>query len=316
MAIINANKLVFYHPCDSLTDADSVVWTNGLLWGGDVQFVTGKVGNAIQPADGTGDMGIAGYGDYTGAARITTALWGKDLANSGGVCNIGFAGGVYQIVQIYGPNVAMWIGGGQDNEWRNIMAAAPGWHFYVLDLERSGGNWILRHSIDGAAWTTESPKAGNAMSGSPTQTHIAVTSGGWADEIAAWMDADLFTSEELQDLYNLGSSGGAGLDQYDNKTVNIASDPSAAAITVSPNDSGGNGSGTTPFSRNYESGTDVTLTAPATSGNRAFAGWRNSGGDTLSMSRSFVLTVSGDATITAHYESIGDSRDDHSVASP
>jgi len=98
--------------------------------------------------------------------------------------------------------------------------------------------------------------------------------------------------------------------------VDVASDPSGATVSASPNDENGNGNGTTPFSRRYADGAGVTLTAPAKSGNRVFLEWRDGGGNTLSSSRALGVTVAGAGTYTAHYEFVGDSADDYLVASP
>jgi len=219
-----------------------------------------------------------------------------------------------------GGTIATWIGGGITTLLSTLNDG--GQHFLVVDFgNTSGTTWRLKTSVDGAAFVDQNTATGPAVAVADTDPAITmsgVASDAFVDEVAMWTGHTEFTTSELDQLYSLANTHGVGLDQYTSQftAMSIASDPSATAITVSPNDNGGSGDGTTPFARNYPSSTEVTLTAPATSGNRVFAGWRNSGGDTLSLSKSFVLTVSAAETVTAHYESIGDSRDDHSVASP
>jgi len=62
-------------------------------------------------------------------------------------------------------------------------------------------------------------------------------------------------------------------------TVASSNPSSGVAITVSPNDKSGLGNGTTQFARSYNSGTTVTLTAPATSGANTFQKWQKNGVD-------------------------------------
>lgn len=219
-----------------------------------------------------------------------------------------------------GGSVATFSGAGITTLLSTLNNGSP--HFLVADFENtSGTTWRLKTSVDGAAFVDQGTATGPAVAVADTNPAITMANAvadAFVDELAMWAGHTEFTSAELNQLYDLANTYGLGLDQYTSQfiDINIASDPSIAAIIVTPNDNDGNGNGTTPFARNYASSTDVTLTAPATSGNRVFAGWRNSGGDTLSLSKSFVLTISAVATMTAHYESIGDSRDDHAVASP
>ncbi|OGD18269.1 MAG: hypothetical protein A2W03_14100 [Candidatus Aminicenantes bacterium RBG_16_63_16] len=57
------------------------------------------------------------------------------------------------------------------------------------------------------------------------------------------------------------------------KQLAVKATNSGTAVTVSPNDVSGYGSGTTDFTRNYLDGTAVTLTAAATSGSLSFQKW-------------------------------------------
>jgi len=196
-------------------------------------------------------------------------------------------------------------------------------HFLVADFEWvSGTTWRLRTSVDGAAFVDQGTQSGPSTASADTDPAVALSdaaSDAYMDEVAMWAGHTQFTTAELDNLYDLANTHGKGLDQYTqqySKTINLASDPSGVSITVSPNDSNGDGDGTTPFSRTYSDSTDVTLTAPAKSGNRAFLEWRDSGGNTLSSSRTVTVTVTTAETYTAHYEFLGDSADDYAVASP
>ncbi|HEX4321173.1 MAG TPA: glycoside hydrolase family 44 protein [Acidobacteriaceae bacterium] len=80
-------------------------------------------------------------------------------------------------------------------------------------------------------------------------------------------------------------------------TVN-SSGASAVAIAVSPADNNKAGNGSTSFARVYNSGTSVTLTAPATSGTAKFASWS---GCTSASTVTCTIAMSANTTVTAGY---------------
>lgn len=83
-------------------------------------------------------------------------------------------------------------------------------------------------------------------------------------------------------------------------TVASVNPASGVNITVSPSDVVGGGNGPTQFTRTYNSGTTVTLTAPATAGGNNFQRWQRDGVD-WSGSLSTGLVMSGNHTMTAVY---------------
>jgi len=83
-------------------------------------------------------------------------------------------------------------------------------------------------------------------------------------------------------------------------TVASSNPSSGVSITVSPNDIGGFGNGNTQFTRTYDDSTNVSLTAPATSGGNNFQKWQRDGVD---VTTNAVTNVTMDAahTMTAVY---------------
>jgi hypothetical protein len=88
-------------------------------------------------------------------------------------------------------------------------------------------------------------------------------------------------------------------------TVDSAAPSSGISILVSPNDNNGASSGTTPFTRSYYSGTQVTLSAALTDNGYSFVSW--SGCTSTSGAGGFncSVTVSGSTTVTANYNEPG-----------
>jgi hypothetical protein len=70
------------------------------------------------------------------------------------------------------------------------------------------------------------------------------------------------------------------------------------AITVSPADNNNTSSGSTAFTLNYDAGTSVTLTAPATSGGSTFVSWT---GCTTAATVKCTVTLNAATTVTAGY---------------
>lgn len=84
-------------------------------------------------------------------------------------------------------------------------------------------------------------------------------------------------------------------------TLNVTSSPeTGVSMIVSPSDLTGAGNGVTTFSRSYDDGTVVNVTAPETAGDGVFQRWRL-GGQDLSTNRSLSITLQNDADLEAVY---------------
>ena len=81
-------------------------------------------------------------------------------------------------------------------------------------------------------------------------------------------------------------------------TVNSASPASGVDITVTPADNNSLENGTTSFTRTYNSGTVVTLTASATAGGNNFSAWT---GCTSASTVTCNVTLGANTTVTATY---------------
>jgi hypothetical protein len=86
------------------------------------------------------------------------------------------------------------------------------------------------------------------------------------------------------------------------RVLNVASadTPGGVTVAVSPSDRNGAGNGTTPFDRLYDSGTQVTLTAPPTVAGQNFLQW-TANGAALTSSTTATVTMNADYNLTATY---------------
>lgn len=230
MAILQNDKLKYYHPCNTMIDSSGITWVhNALTWDAETQFIPGKIGSGIEYSGGgsfasISDNASGGYGHLGGASRVTTAFWGSGLSYPGTAYGVMIGFSSYgnsdlQCLQIWGDDeyLRMWNGNSENDGIQNALTIpTSGWHFYVIDAEWTGSDWTIRHSLDGSGWVSDGTISISAMVGTPTKTVIFVAETTTkVDDVALWKDATLFTSQELQNLYNLGNQHGIGLDQYE-----------------------------------------------------------------------------------------------------
>ncbi|MGA2752479.1 MAG: glycoside hydrolase family 44 protein [Terracidiphilus sp.] len=89
-------------------------------------------------------------------------------------------------------------------------------------------------------------------------------------------------------------------------TVDSAAPSSGILISpVSPADNNGSSSGTTPFTRSYYSGTQVTLSAPLSDNSYSFVSWSGCTSTTGSGGFNCIVTVNANTTVTANYNQAG-----------
>jgi List-Bact-rpt repeat protein len=85
-------------------------------------------------------------------------------------------------------------------------------------------------------------------------------------------------------------------------TVASSNPSSGVAINASPTDRNGQQNGTTQFTRSYNSGTSVQLTAPSSASNHPFQKWQRNGSD-YSTNVQVSVTMSANTTMTAVFGS-------------
>ena len=81
-------------------------------------------------------------------------------------------------------------------------------------------------------------------------------------------------------------------------TIDSTSPTAGVAITVLPADNTNSANGTSPFTRTYNSGVTVTLTAPATSGSSTFLSWS---GCSSASTVTCTIILTANTTVTANY---------------
>ncbi len=110
-------------------------------------------------------------------------------------------------------------------------------------------------------------------------THVTLTapSKSYGKYFLKWLvDGTEYSTAEIQVTMNAGHTARA-VYQSTTYPLSVQSSPSGVNITVAPPDNNGNGNGGTNFTRTYNPGTAVTLTAPASFDGGTFIKWKVNG---------------------------------------
>lgn len=234
MSLLQNENLAYYHPCDDLFDGDGVEWGYLSTWG-PASFTAGQVDSSLVDVDGIvtfiANSGLDGGLD--GVDKFVTAFWSYDLVDAvGHEVSVGFVNetaSFFQIVRVSQGDVILFSGVTPIVTWTGILSPASGWHFLVLDFEKDGSSWILKHSMDGASFTQEPDEAGASMGGLANYSLIGVGAASSpspimrVDEVAFWRNNTTFTPQEIQNLYDLGNIYELNMAQYSVTYPTIAS---------------------------------------------------------------------------------------------
>jgi uncharacterized delta-60 repeat protein len=248
--------------------------------GGAAYYVTGKtLGTPHNSYSGFVGMKIT-----VGANPVTVTALGR-LCVSGNtgthtVKLVKAVGGT----DVAGGSVSVAMSGGTAGAFKYASLSSPvvlaaGTSYYVVSKETSGGDQYY-----GADTTITTTTIATEVSGV-----YGAGGGAWSVNGGA---GQTYGPVDFQYL-----SGGAVVRTL---TVASATPNSGVPITVSPNDNTGAANGTTAFTRLYNDGTGVNLTAPVTAGANTFQKWQKNGAD-LSTSASIIVTMNADCTLTAVY---------------
>jgi hypothetical protein len=122
----------------------------------------------------------------------------------------------------------------------------------------------------------------------------------WQDDAVLWTVVTIATA-----LAGCGGGGGSSITPPPpptvyTLTVNTVDPTSGVALTVLPADNNGASNGSSSFTRTYNSGTAVTITAPASVGSHTFSSWS---GCTTAQTMTCSVTIAANTTVTATYVS-------------
>lgn len=165
------------------------------------------------------------YPDAIGATRIATAFWTNNPTKGDATLTVerGYSIALTATSISLGGTTAVW-----DNaDITTLMDESIGLndgssHLLVMDFVNTGGtNWNLQTSVDGAAFTDQGVQDSGTQSVTTVTTDPNVSlsdplgdSGQWVDELVMWVDNDLFSTTELDNLFELANTFGEPMNQF------------------------------------------------------------------------------------------------------
>lgn len=154
------------------------------------------------------------------------------------------------------------------------------------------GNGAAPGGGGGGSWSFNFSSAGSGANGKVVITYLTANLGPCT--------GGAITTDGAYTIHTFTSNGTFTVVTHLALTV-ISSNPNSGVnVTVSPVDINSQSNGSTQFTRTYNSGTSVTLTAPATAGGNSFLKWQRGGVD-YSTDQSITFTMDADYTVTAVY---------------
>lgn len=233
--LLHDESIIFYHPLDDLIE-----YTKGLAWSSvdnHASFVPGLLVSGIKLDPGNVLERLyypaSTYDSVENASGITTCMWVSGFLTADTVqrlveVGIGQDGGlgnrnkaiIYKTSTTDGFNTAGRFDGTFGSQvWTPAPSNDTDWHFFVVDLRYEGTGWRHRISFDGAGWldlgvnvhggniTTPDSKPLISINDSTTATIVV-------DEVVFWGNNNLFTSQELSNLYELYNTHSSTMDKY------------------------------------------------------------------------------------------------------
>jgi hypothetical protein len=200
---------------------------------------------------------------------------------------------------------------GKDPDWEDTQTIAPAnvsasvlssssirisWTPIVF-TGCSGGYKVYYSTTSGGPWSYAGSTANKSAASydvtglNPGTTYYFVVK---TQTDPNFWNSNTVVSEYSQEASSSGNSGGGPY------TLTVQSTPNTGVnITVSPNDNNGSGNGTTNFTRTYNSGTKVTLTAPGSHQGQNFSKWTVDG--VTQTGQTIIVTMNGNHTVRAFY---------------
>lgn len=163
------------------------------------------------------------YPDGSGNDHIATAFWTRNPSSGDASVSVtrDFTINVSS-GQIDLDGSVVWSGSAIDTLTAQLNTSSN--VFVVLDAEHtSGGNWVLKTSLNGSAFTDQGSGVGTKLPAAFSSNDAALMLDNpdgedqWIDELILWAGGSgfsTFTTEELGNLYDLGNTLGLPMYQY------------------------------------------------------------------------------------------------------
>lgn len=233
MSLLRHDDVLWYHPLDDFTEhIKNEAWDDKQL---QIGFSDGIIVSGMTTPTGTSWTELnelrsdAGYTDIQGASRITTCFWVSGFFQNNSflkILTLGYEVSLnentfrFEITASNDVKYRVRIAGDGMNATTIVSRPTDdGWNFVVLDAVREGANWHSRISFNGGDWADIRTDVHDGAPSTNNRLLINIfdtnTSNRFIiDEVVYWKDIELFSSEELSNLYELANTYSRSMDQY------------------------------------------------------------------------------------------------------
>jgi len=220
----------YYLPLDDMTE-----YTQGLTWdNASAQFAPSILTSGIQPVDTffrIDHLRSPNYTSLVSATGFTISIWtsgyfADDAKDK--FAQIGFGAGATDVAD------GMWLRKGvgttdfsiyveihnisRQHIWTPAPSNDTGWHLVVMDARYETSGWRARVSLDGGGWVDlgvdDNSDVPLDYSSARMYFQKQNPSEVVLDEVVVWGDNDLFTNQELSNLYELYNTHAKTMNQY------------------------------------------------------------------------------------------------------
>jgi len=229
---LSNDNVRYYHPADDFTEfTETVVWDDT-----NVTFVSGLFTSGIQADSSTLRLNQvlgSNYTDIQNANSFTVAVWTSGFLRDDSLLKlitVGFGnsgGSARNAIRLVknGSNITIdfhiqntSIVANNTKDWTPPPNFDANWHFIAVDARFETSGWRHRVSLDGSDWLDLGVDTETDLPDADARTNITMIGNNSAvvvaDEIIFWSSGDLFTAQELSNLYQLGNTFNETMDQY------------------------------------------------------------------------------------------------------
>lgn len=234
MSLIRNDNILFYHPLDSDTEyTQSFDWTKSSKG----IFDTGIIVSGFTQSDSTygnikGSKVGGGYDDLENHDHFAIAFWSSGFYGASARddrIEIGFTdseinirnGVRYSISEIVDSPTIRLIkrGGSTPDKTIPVYPSVNGWHLTIVDFSKQGSVWQYLVSINGSGWQNVGSGSIAELPDANTNCIIYLNMESFSDkfyldEVAIWAGHDIFTDDELSNLYELINTYDQPMNQY------------------------------------------------------------------------------------------------------
>lgn len=237
--LLHDEHVRYYLPLDDLAE-----YTQEIAWTGDAaQFIPSIFTSGVEAPSTSISLKhlLVPYDDMANASGFTCAVWTSGFLTDDTTfryAQIGYSNSsdsirnalwFYKATTATGFRIYVEVDNtSQYKDWTPSPTNDPGWHLILVDGRYETSGWRHRVSLDGSGWVDLGVDTNTGVPGSDDRVRINTAQGSDAvdfalDEVVLWAGNELFTDQELYNIYELGDTHGRTMNEYVSTFGTVAS---------------------------------------------------------------------------------------------